>query len=127
MLRLVSLFAVIALILAMVGIFGTMAHSVAQRTREIGVRVAFGGHRRRILAMVLREGLMLDLSGIGAGFVLLFVFSAILSSQLYGVGPLKLVYMGVAALLLAAVTILAATLPAIRASRVDPMQALRFN
>jgi predicted permease len=127
LLRLVSLFAVIALILAMVGIFGTMAHSVAQRTREIGVRVAFGGHRRRILAMVLREGLMLDLSGIGAGFVLLFVFSAILSSQLYGVGPLNLVYMGVAALLLAAVTILAATLPAIRASRVDPMQALRFN
>jgi predicted permease len=127
LLRLVSLFAVIALVLAMAGIFGTMAHSVAQRTREIGVRVAFGGHRRRILMMVLREGLMLDLFGIGAGFVLLFVFSAILGSQLYGVGPLNLVYLGIAALMLAGVTVLASVLPALRASRVDPMQALRFN
>jgi len=127
LLRLVSLFAVIAMILAVVGIFGTMTHSAAQRTREIGIRVAFGGHRRRILAMVLREGLTLDLFGIGVGFALLFVFSAVLRSQLYGVGPLNLVYIGVAALLLAGVTLLAATLPAVRASRVDPMQALRFN
>jgi predicted permease len=123
----VSLFAIIALILAMAGIFGTMSHNVAQRTREIGVRVAFGAHRRRILTMVLREGLLMDVAGIGLGIFALFSFSMILRSQLYGVGPVNLLYGGAAALLLALVTLVATVLPALRASRVDPMKALRFE
>jgi len=123
----VSLFAVIALLLAMAGIFGTMSHNVAQRTREIGVRVAFGAHKRRILTMVLREGLLMDVAGIGVGSLALVSFAMILRSQLYGVGPVNLIYAGVAALLLGAVTLVATVLPALRASRVDPMQALRFE
>jgi predicted permease len=127
LLTMVSLFAVIALILAMAGIFGTMAHNVAQRTREIGVRVAFGANHRRILMMVLREGLLLDLVGIGVGFGLLAMFTVILRSQLYGVGALNMVYIVVAILLLTGVTMVATVLPALRASRVDPMRALRFE
>jgi len=125
--KMVSLFAVIALLLAMAGIFGTMSHNVAQRTREIGVRVAFGAHQRRILTMVLREGLLLDVAGIGVGALALISFAMILRSQLYGVGPVNLLYGGGAALLLVAVTLVATMLPALRASRVDPMQALRFE
>jgi predicted permease len=123
----VSMFAVIALLLAMAGIFGTMSHNVAQRTREIGVRVAFGARKRRILTMVLREGLLMDVAGIGVGALALVVFAMILRSQLYGVGPVNLIYGGIAALLLGAVTMVATALPALRASRVDPMQALRFE
>jgi predicted permease len=119
--------AVIAVFLAMAGIFGTMAHNVAQRTREIGVRVAFGAHRRRIMGMVLREGLLLDIAGLGLGALLMFLFALILRSQLYGVGPVNLVYGAVAALLLVLVTVAATVLPALRASRVDPMEALRVE
>jgi len=127
LLTMVSSFAVIAVILAMAGIFGTMAYNVAQRTREIGVRVAFGAHQRRILVMVLREGLILSAMGTGLGVVLLFVFTGILRSQLYGVGPLNVLYAGAAVVLLALVTIVATALPALRASRVDPMRSLRFE
>jgi predicted lysophospholipase L1 biosynthesis ABC-type transport system permease subunit len=127
LLTMVSAFAGIAVLLAMAGIFGTMAYNVAQRTREIGVRVAFGAHQRRILTMVLREGLILSAVGTGVGAVLLLVFSGILRSQLYGVGPLNLVYAGIAVVLLVTVTMAATALPALRASRVDPMQSLRFE
>jgi len=127
LMTMVSLFAVIALILAMAGIFGTMAHNVAQRTREIGVRVAFGADHRRILTMVLRDGLILDVVGIGVGFAMLTGFTMILRSQLYGVGALNVLYLGVAIFLLTAVTMVATVLPALRASRVDPMRALRFE
>jgi predicted permease len=127
LLTMVSLFAVIAMLLAMTGIFGTMSHNVAQRTREIGVRAAFGAKQSRIMTMVLREGLILDVIGIGLGFLLLFLFAATLRSQLYGVGPLNLVYAGIAVLILAVVTLLATVLPALRASRIDPMRALRFE
>ena len=127
LMRLVSMFAVIALVLAMAGIFGTMSHNVTQRTREIGVRAAFGAHDRRILGLVLREGLILDLVGIGAGFGLLAMFFLILRSQLYGVGALDLIYLGVAALLVILVTVAGTAIPALRASRVDPMRALRVE
>lgn len=125
LLQLISLFAGLAMLLAMGGIFGTISHNVAQRSREIGVRVAFGAHRGRILAMVLREGLLLDVTGIGAGLGFLMLFTIILKSQLYGVGALGVAYLVMSALLLAAVTLVAAILPAMRAARVDPMQALR--
>jgi predicted permease len=127
LLTMVSGFAGIAVLLAMAGIFGTMAYNVAQRTREIGVRVAFGAHQRRILTMVLREGLILTGLGTAVGINLLLIFSWLLRSQLYGVGPLNLLYAGIAVVLLATVTMAATALPAIRASRVDPMQSLRFE
>jgi hypothetical protein len=127
LMTMVSMFAVIALVLAMAGIFGTMAHNVAQRTREIGVRVAFGADHGRILTMVLREGLILDAVGIGVGLVALVVFTQILRSQLYGVGALVVLYVGIAIALLTGVTMVATALPALRASRIDPMKALRFE
>jgi putative ABC transport system permease protein len=104
-----------------------MFHNVGQRTREIGVRAAFVAKQSRIMTMVLREGLILDVIGIGLGFLLLFLFAAMLRSQLYGVGPLNLAYAGIAVLILAVVTLLATVLPALRASRIDPMRALRFE
>jgi predicted permease len=127
LMRLISMFAVIALVLAMAGIFGTMSHNVAQRTREIGVRAAFGAHNRRILALVLRDGLFLDLVGIGVGVGLLGLFYVVLRSQLYGVGGLNLLYLGVAVALVVLVTVVGSALPALRASRIDPMQALRVE
>jgi ABC-type antimicrobial peptide transport system permease subunit len=127
LLRMISLFAVIATVLAMGGIFGAMSHNVAQRTREIGVRVAFGAHDRRILMLIVRDALFVNLVGIAIGFVLLFLFAAVLRSQLYGVGPLNLGYAGIAVLLLAGVTLIATVIPALRAARVDPMKALRFE
>jgi len=127
LLTLVSLFAVIALILAMTGIFGTMAYKVAQRTREIGVRVAFGADSRRVLRMVLKEGLILAAAGVGLGTGLLFFFSVILRSQLYGVGMVNLLYFGGAVLIMAVVALLATAIPAARASRVDPVKALSYE
>lgn len=127
LLRMVGLFAAIALILAMSGIFGTLSNHVNQRTREIGIRVAFGADHRRILTMVLGQGLTLAAVGIGVGMVLMGSFSAVLRSQLHGVGPFNVVYGIVAVAAVVLVTLLATTLPALRATRIDPMVALRFE
>jgi ABC-type antimicrobial peptide transport system permease subunit len=127
LLTMVSLFAVMAVVLAMTGIFGTISHNVTQRTREIGVRIAFGAHHRRILTMVLRRALILVGVGIGVGIVLVVSFAAVFRSQLYGVGPLSPVYSGIAVLVVALVTLAATMLPARRASRVDPMEAHRVE
>jgi predicted permease len=127
LMKMVSMFAFIALVLAMAGVFGTMSHNVAQRTREIGVRVAFGAHDRRIMTMVLREGLIITGFGTAVGLLLLFLFALALRSMLYGVGPVNLLYAGIAIVLLACVTAVATLIPAMRASRVDPMKALRFE
>jgi putative ABC transport system permease protein len=127
LLKMVTLFAMIAVMLATAGIFGTMSHSVAQRTREIGVRVAFGADHRRVLTMVLSRGLTLAGLGIGVGMLLVVSFAAILRSQLYGVGPLNLLCAGAALMLVALVTLVATVLPALRAIHVDPIQVLRFE
>jgi predicted permease len=124
---LVGLFAVLSVILAMAGIFGTVSHNVAQRTREIGVRVAFGAHRWRILRLVLRQGLIMSGVGIGTGVLLVLVFYSGLRSLFYGISPLQPTLAGLAILLLFVVTLVATVLPAFRAVRVDPMQALRFE
>jgi putative ABC transport system permease protein len=127
LLRMVGLFAAMAILLAMAGIFGTLSHSVAQRNREIAVRLAFGADRRRILTMVLRQGIALLGVGIGAGMLLVASSAAVIRSQLYGVSPLEPVETGVAILLVALVTLAATMLPALLATRVDPIQALRFE
>ena len=127
LIRMVGLFAAIALILTMSGIFGTLSNHVNQRTREIGIRVAFGAGHRRILTMILGQGLALAGVGIGVGMVLMGSFAAVLQSQLYGVGPFNVVYASVAIAAVILVTLLATALPALRATRVDPMEALRFE
>jgi predicted permease len=127
LIQMVGLFAAIALILATSGIFGTLSNHVSQRTREIGIRVAFGADRRRIVTMVLGQGLALAGVGIGVGMLLMGSSASVLRSQLYGVEAFNVVYgsLAIAAVLL--VTLLATALPALRATRVDPMEALRFE
>ncbi|MCF3648160.1 ABC transporter permease, partial [Synoicihabitans lomoniglobus] len=125
MLTLLSLFAGAALLLACVGIYGVMAYSVNQRTREMGIRLALGAAARDVIALILRDGLKviaigLAIGAIGAGFA-----SHLLESQLYNVDPLDPATFVMVSLILVAVGATACFLPAVRASKTDPMQSLR--
>jgi putative ABC transport system permease protein len=123
----VGLFAIVGTFLAMVGIYGVVSFSVKQRTNEIGIRMALGASNSAILRMVLGHGLRLALAGIGIGLAGAFWLSSLLSGLLYEVQPNDPLAILSAALLLAAVALLAAYLPARRASRVDPVIALRYE
>ena len=124
---LLGTFAGIALLLAAVGLYGVMAFSVAQRTREIGLRMALGAEQQRVLRGVLRQGLVLALVGIGIGLTGALALQRLLKGMLYGVSgsdPLTLV--GVS-LLMAVAAAGAVLVPARRATRVHPMEALRSD
>ena len=115
----------ISMLLAGVGLYGVMAYSVNQRTREIGIRMALGADREGVLRMVMRRGLKLALSGIAAGLVIALAASTEIAPLLYGVSPADPVSIAGAALFLLAVAVLASLIPALRATRVDPTVALR--
>jgi len=120
-----SVFGALALVLSAVGLFGVLSYSVAQRTREIGVRIAIGASRRDVLALVVGKAMRLTAIGLSVGIVLAAGAGQLLRSQIFGVSPLDPVtFVGVIALL-AAVALLAAWLPARRAARVDPIVALQ--
>jgi putative ABC transport system permease protein len=122
-----SLFAGLALVLAVVGLYGVMSYSVAQRTREIGVRMALGALGSDVQRLVVAQGLRLCLVGLGVGLLAALALTHVLDSQLYGVSATDpLTFASLAALLLAVAT-LAALLPARRATRIDPMIALRSD
>ncbi len=122
-----GVFAGLALVLAMIGIYGVMAYSVGERTHEIGIRIALGAHRTNILQTILREGGSLALLGVGIGFVVALALSRTLSGLLFGVQANDpLTFAAVAAFLLS-VALAACYLPARRATRVDPMVALRYE
>ena len=122
---LLSIFGAVALLLATIGIYGLMAYSVAQRTQEIGIRMALGADSKRIRKLVVWQGMRLALMGIVCGIAASFGLTRLLSTFLFGVKPWDPAVFVSAPLILAVVALLAVWLPAARASNVDPMQALR--
>jgi putative ABC transport system permease protein len=124
---LLSLFSGVSLILAAVGIYGVISYSVAQRTTEFGLRMALGAQPDDVLKLAVREGVILVLAGIVLGLVGALALTRFLSSLLFGVRANDPVTFGVVALALGAVAILASYLPARRATKVDPMVALRYE
>ncbi len=124
---LLGLFASLALILAMVGIYGVISYSVSQRTPEIGIRMALGASRGMILKMVIGRAMLLVAAGIAAGAVGAYALSQYLKSLLFEVKPGDpWTYVSIA-MLLAMVALAASMVPARRATRVDPMTALRYE
>jgi predicted permease len=120
-------FGLLATLLAAVGLYGVMSYSVSRRTREIGIRLALGAPRERVLGMVLREVGTLGAWGLGLGLPLALGLARLVAAQLFGLPPHDPVTLGSATALLAGVTLLAGLLPARRAMRVDPMLALRYE
>jgi predicted permease len=125
--RLSTFFALLALVLACVGLYGLTSYAVARRTNEIGIRMALGAERTRILGMVLRDALALAALGIVVGVPLALAASRLVASMLYELKPTDPITIAAATVLLAAVAVLAGYLPARRASKVDPMVALRYE
>jgi predicted permease len=123
----VSLFGGLALVLAVVGVYGVMAYAVARRTREIGIRTALGARPATVLRMILREGLTMTLGGAALGFLLALGIGRALSGMLYQVSPMDPVAFTLAPTVLVATALLACWLPARRAAKVDPMEALRYE
>jgi ABC-type antimicrobial peptide transport system permease subunit len=120
-----SLFGVLAMVVAVVGVYGLMAHAVSRRTREIGIRMALGADSGGVRNLILREALTMILSGAGLGLLLSFGLGRVLATVFADLSPFDTPAFGIAALTLFAATMSACWFPARRATKVDPLTALR--
>jgi putative ABC transport system permease protein len=126
-LYLLTAFAAVALVLAAVGIYGVMSHSVSRRTHELAVRMALGAQREEVMRMVVRESMMLALIGGAVGLVGALALSPMMKSLLYGVHATDPATLAIAAGVLGVVALMASYIPARRTTKVDPIVALRYE
>jgi len=124
---LLAIFAGLALILASVGIYGVMSYSVTQRTQELGVRMALGAQRRDIFSLVLKQGIILALIGVGIGVAGAIGLSKVLGSVLYGISATDPLTFISVALIMIVVALVACFFPARKATKVDPLTAMRYE
>ena len=120
-------FAALALLLAMVGLYGVLSQAVSQRTHEIGIRMALGAQKGRVLTMVVRQGMVLAVGGVAIGLLAALLLTRLLTAMLYGVRPADPAMLWMAALLMSLAALVAAYVPARRAAEVDPIVALRHE
>ena len=124
---LLCLFAALALILSSVGIYGVISYSVTQRTHEIGIRMALGAKKSDVLKMVVWQGMRLAFVGIAIGFIAAFALTRLIESMLFGVSANESFTFVIVAVLLSFVALLSCFIPARKATKVDPMIALRYE
>ena len=124
---LMAVFSGLALALASIGIYGVISYSVSQRQQEIGLRMALGARRGQVLWMVIRQGMILTLTGLAAGLVVSLIALRFMRGLLFAVNPADPIALGGAVALLCLIALVASYLPALRATRVDPMTALRYE
>jgi ABC-type antimicrobial peptide transport system permease subunit len=124
---LIAGFSLLALVLAAVGIYGVIGYSVAQRSREIGIRMALGAQRGEVLRMVLAQALRLTLAGVAAGAAGAWFAARLIAGLLFGIEPSDPITFATVSLMLMAVAAAAALVPSLRATRIDPSRSLRGN
>jgi putative ABC transport system permease protein len=120
-------FGILALLLASIGLYGILSFGVASRTREIGIRMALGAQSREVLFLVLREAMLLVLIGIIVGLPIVFIATRFASTLLFGLTPTDPISLMLATVMLFVVTLIAGYIPARRATKVDPLVALRYE